>query len=181
MSKRVAAVMMLNEIHINKQFQRTPPRQEKLDKVRDFYEKHGKLDKPIKVNAQHYLIDGYTRYLIAKEIGLDFVDVVIYDNSNELDDIPKTEKEIFAEQNKDRLSAGENEYIVGIFPNNENRKEYVWINRKGIIVNVGDTVRVKCKRADGRIFTAPALCVRKFWSADEPEHRSITNVLKRAS
>lgn len=52
------------------------PKEWKLQRVRDRLGDKNKLDKPITIDQNNMLRDGYTRYLVAKELGMKFVPVI---------------------------------------------------------------------------------------------------------
>lgn len=62
--------LTIDVVKIPKGFAKHPPNEKKLQKVRDYYLKYGDLDKPIVITNTNKLVDGYTRYLVAKEFGL---------------------------------------------------------------------------------------------------------------
>lgn len=65
----------LSEIHAPEHFAKSTPRDWKIQRVKDRLGAKKKLDKPITINQEHYIVDGYTRYLVAKEIGIRYVPV----------------------------------------------------------------------------------------------------------
>lgn len=63
-----------NKIRISQNFLENPPRPEKLiDKMLRFSRESELAD--IIVNEDFYLIDGYCSYLIAKQVGIDFITI----------------------------------------------------------------------------------------------------------
>jgi transcriptional regulator with XRE-family HTH domain/cold shock CspA family protein len=65
----------LSEIIIPDQFVKAYPGREKIEAIISSYRKHGKFDNPIKVIKQIILVDGYKRYVVAKELGLTEIEV----------------------------------------------------------------------------------------------------------
>ena len=57
----------LSDIIIPSHMKATPPREEKMNKVRAFYKKNHRIDKPIILNKDNLLLDGYVRYLVLLE------------------------------------------------------------------------------------------------------------------
>lgn len=66
----------LNKIVISPQMQESTPREWKLERVRKRLGDKKRLDKPITVDSDCVLLDGYTRYLVAKEIGMKYVPII---------------------------------------------------------------------------------------------------------
>lgn len=62
--------MKISDIKVPYIFLNSPPNSHKIKKCKDYYYKYGKLDKPITINKNGILIDGYVRYVVAKELGL---------------------------------------------------------------------------------------------------------------
>lgn len=69
-------VIPLSEIKIPKSYFESAPSVDKLTYAREFYETYGFIDQPILLNNNGYLFDGYIRYLVAKERGLEKVPVI---------------------------------------------------------------------------------------------------------
>lgn len=65
----------LSEIYVPEYFAKSTPRDWKIQRVKDRLGAKKKLDKPITINQDHYIVDGYTRYLVAKEIGMRYAPV----------------------------------------------------------------------------------------------------------
>lgn len=61
------ATIKLSEIKIQESFLQTRPKESKMQYYRDFYEMTGKQAKPIVINKNNVLLDGYIQYLILKE------------------------------------------------------------------------------------------------------------------
>lgn len=106
--------ILLEDIIIPESFLKTKPKKEKMDRVRKYVEQYNEFDKPV-VLHKGILIDGYVRYLVAKELGL---------------------KEIPCAKEFDR-------YITG--KHKGNNKEYIWKVPKGFNIEVGDKVIVNIK------------------------------------
>lgn len=66
------------------------PSQDKIDAVIDYYNQHGKLDKPISVSCKgdkYWLEDKYLRYYVAKKMGLKEIPAKIgTEKQNKIDD-----------------------------------------------------------------------------------------------
>ena len=63
----------IKDIIISDEFMYSNPRSTKMERARDYYERTGEFDKPIIVAEDGTLVDGYIRYLIAREKGLKYV------------------------------------------------------------------------------------------------------------
>ena len=57
----------LSDIIVPGHMKATPPREAKMNKVRAFYNKNHCIDKPIILNKDNLLLDGYVRYLVLLE------------------------------------------------------------------------------------------------------------------
>lgn len=66
----------LNKIKILNDFKKTPPKEYKIQDAIQNYKIKGKFDKPITINKDKVLIDGYARYLAAVSLGLKQVEVI---------------------------------------------------------------------------------------------------------
>lgn len=65
-----AVVMVdISDIFISEAFRKSPPRQEKIDKNIAYYKEHSTIDEPLKLLQDNRLVDGYARYVAAKECG----------------------------------------------------------------------------------------------------------------
>ncbi len=53
---------------------------EKYNNIKEFYEKYGCFQKPIVVNNNNYLFDGFTQMVYARDIGLKTVPAIILEN-----------------------------------------------------------------------------------------------------
>jgi len=74
-------ILPIGSITIPEEFLRTQPKPEKVEAAKAFYTKYGYLDKPIALNKDHLLTDKYARYVAAKELGLNFLPVKIYEGT----------------------------------------------------------------------------------------------------
>ena len=116
--------MQLTDIKIPNSFLKTQPNDTKLMACAKYYNKFGQLDKPITVNGNGYLVDGYVRYLVAKSMGM---------------------KEV-----PTKLIAEERIYVMG--RHKDVGKKYWWVVKKKDEVNfinhinVGDKIIVNTKK-----------------------------------
>lgn len=76
MNKNVVMVD-ISEIIISNAFRDSSPRQEKINRRKEYYRQNGTIDTPIKITDKGLLVDGYTRYIAAKECGADLVPCVV--------------------------------------------------------------------------------------------------------
>ena len=53
---------------------------EKYKNIKEFYEKYGCFQKPIVVNSNNYLFDGFTQMVYARDIGLKTVPAIVIEN-----------------------------------------------------------------------------------------------------
>ena len=106
----------ISDVKILDSFRKSVPKNFKLERIKDYVNVYNNIDEPITLTEDGVLIDGYTRYLVAKELNIKTVPYIVAQSK------PK------------------NKYIVGKFKNNS--KSYVWRVRKKIDVNVGDKVLV---------------------------------------
>lgn len=62
--------MRITDIKVPSIFLNTPPNSKKIKKCKDYYNEHGEFDKPITISKNGILVDGYARYVAAKELGV---------------------------------------------------------------------------------------------------------------
>lgn len=67
----------LSDIIINEPFASSKPKISKINKIRKYYSEYGYVDKPITVNYNNILLDGYLRYLVLKENDVKYVNAKI--------------------------------------------------------------------------------------------------------
>lgn len=115
--------MKLKDIKVSKKFRRHPPSQSKIEAAKKYYEEHGHLDKPIVLDHNNEIVDGYARFKMLEKLGLEEVD----------------------DANENNLSWRETEYVFGHHPEDPDKKTYVWrLIRNGYEVLVNDMVPVRC-------------------------------------
>lgn len=74
-------VVPIEEVVVGRRFQ--TPSQKKIDEIIDYYERYGKLDKPVIVSCsgdKYLLQDKYLRYYVAKKIGLKRIPIKMNEN-----------------------------------------------------------------------------------------------------
>lgn len=111
--------MKLSEIKIQKRFLETKPREEKLKACRDYMDECHQQSKPVVLDENNLLVDGYVQYLVLKERGIEEVDVKIVKGfwrcKRGEDSIPKYRTEMTT-------------YLYCVFKhkNGSYSKQYVW-------------------------------------------------------
>ena len=71
---REGEIIKIDNIKISKKFQK--PKSEKLKARKEYYKKHKYFRSTIILNNKNYLLDGYTTYLLAKEMKFDYITVL---------------------------------------------------------------------------------------------------------
>lgn len=72
---RILGMEKLNKIIIQEKFKEHSPRWTKMLDKQAFYIEHGKYEQPIVINKNNILVDGYTTYLLAKQLGRKYMPV----------------------------------------------------------------------------------------------------------
>lgn len=148
--------MKISDIKISPEFAFHPPYRKKIDKKRDRMYVSGKQNKPIVINDNGLLIDGYATLLAMIELGYTECRCIYqkhYGNyeKNELLNYRHTPTT----------------YIYGIHPDSKEKKTYIWRvpskSRESIYKEVlpGDTVLVNTKHGN------KAVVVTKIETLDE--------------
>lgn len=134
---RLEGVNMNKKIDISKvvvpiEFMQTVPAAHKIDKVKEYYKSNGKLDKPIMLSKNNVLVDGYIRYIVAKENGLSEIEYIVQSPKNKSDNQSDNRRMVIT-------------LIVGKFSDND--KEYIWRLpfKKDMNVEIGDMAIVNVK------------------------------------
>lgn len=146
----------VNEIVIPKAFSQSTPNPIKVDAIREYVERLHKIDSPVVLDGE-VLVDGYIRYLVAVEKGLDEVPCV-----QALDCRGSNLKK------KTVVS-----YVTGKFKHSE--KEYTWKNVMNIPVKEGDKILVESNnKVTGT--NKGIVIVTKVFQSDNPyllRHKSV--------
>lgn len=118
--------MKVSEIKIPKGFSESTPNSAKLNKARNYYLANHKIDKPIKVDKQGVLVDGYISYLVLMEF--------------------EPESEVYCKVT-DSYRTNRTVYVYGKHPNSKIDKEYLWRMpaKSDYIPRVGEALLVKTK------------------------------------
>lgn len=125
----------LDEINIPKSFLESKPSEIKIKKYKNKWEKYNKQPKPLIVDENNVLIDGYVQYLILKELRYKEGNYLVMHES-------KKEKSSY----RDTVTT----YIFGKHPNSNCTKEFIWRVPKSWTwfaqnVQVGDSILCQTK------------------------------------
>ena len=147
--------VLISDIIIPDEFMDTTPKNSKVERIREYFNTYNTIDEPITISYSNVLMDGYIRYLIAKENNMQSIPCIISDKNFR----PKRPCK----------------YIVGKF---DNGSEYIWKIRNKLDVNVGDKVLVANK--NGR---AVVSVVKVFYSNDRNKlrHKPVLLIVRRAN
>ena len=151
----------ISDIIIPEEFKNSQPSEEKMAKVRKYIAEHGNLDEPV-ILIGNRLIDGYIRYLVAIEVGME---EVWFKRINWKRFKPQVKKE------------SPMKYIVGKFENCE--KEYTWKNKRNIPIEIGDKVLVRSKIPYEKGNFAVVVTVVDVFESDNPKLLKHKKVLKK--
>lgn len=130
----------LSEIKVTNAFENTTPNPGKVQRYREYYNENGKQSKPILLDYNNVLRDGYIQYLILKENGVEEAIIIRKKKYKRLHDrkvVPSYRK-------------SETTYIFGTHPNSNCTKEFCWRVPKSWgkwadNIEVGDTVLCQTK------------------------------------
>lgn len=67
-------IVKISNIKIPKKFSK--PKFKKITKRKEYFEKYGYFRSTIILNNKNYLVDGYTTYLLAKEMKFDYITIL---------------------------------------------------------------------------------------------------------
>ncbi|MCI8620607.1 MAG: hypothetical protein HFJ50_01995 [Clostridia bacterium] len=73
--KRILGIERLDKIVVSMAFKEHPPKESKMISRENYYIVYHKFKVPIVITNKYDLIDGYTSYLIAKQLGKKYVKV----------------------------------------------------------------------------------------------------------
>lgn len=132
--------LSLSRIKISEDFKRTPPKREKLEECKSYWDTFGRQDRYIVLDNRNELIDGYAQYLVLKELGVPKCKTITYFGKRDTYD------------NKWRRIDG-SIYVWGRHIGEQaNDKDYVWRMPKRYIASgtykkwkVGDKILVQTK------------------------------------
>lgn len=133
-------VMKLKDIKITSAFENTVPSSYKIEKHREYWNTNHRQLKPITVDRNNVLRDGYIQYLILKENGVEEATIVRKKKYKKL----KERKIIPSYRNSNTT------YIFGTHPNSNCVKEFCWRvpaswGNWADNIEIGDTVLCQTK------------------------------------
>lgn len=76
--KRV--MMNISDIKVSSAFGNSTPKEDKLNRCRQFYIDNGRLDRDIIINERGYIVDGYVGLIVLKEAGVTEAEICMRDN-----------------------------------------------------------------------------------------------------
>lgn len=135
------AVVKLSKIKIQESFLQSPPKETKMQHYRKLYEANREQTKPIVVNKNNVLLDGYIQYLILKENDIKEARVITLKRVKTI----KPPKYITTPTT----------YVYGVHLGSTNNKQYMWRvpnswDSGGDSLQVGDIIscntKYGCKR-----------------------------------
>lgn len=147
--------VLISDIIIPDEFTKTTPNISKVQRIRKYFNVYNTIDEPITISSSNVLMDGYIRYLIAKENNMQLIPCVVSDENF--------------------TSKRPCKYIVGKF---DNGSEYIWKIRNKLDVNAGDKVLVANKNK-----SAVVSVVKVFCSNDKNglRHKPVLQIVQRAN
>lgn len=147
--------VLISDIIIPDEFTKTTPKNSKIERIREYFNAYNTIDKPVTISSSNILMDGYIRYLIAKEKNIQSIPCIISDKNF----TPKRPCK----------------YIVGSF---DNGLEYIWKIRNKLDVNVGDKVLVANKNGSAVVNVVKVFCSN---DKDKLRHKPVLQIVQRAN
>lgn len=132
----------LSDIKIKEKFANTTPSEEKMCECREFWRYEGKQDRPIVLDSNGYLIDGYVMYLTLMEHKEKYAEVIFKKKHNKkYEKLPKV---------KPTYKNTPTTYVFGVHPNSNCTKEFCWRvpaswGKWADNIEIGDTVLCQTK------------------------------------
>lgn len=111
----------LSEIKITSAFENTTPNPEKVQRCREYYTENQKQSKPILLDYNNVLIDGYCMYLILMEHKEEYAEVKISHCMKK-----RWERKNVKDWVATRYRENPTTYIYGVHPNSKDTKTYMW-------------------------------------------------------
>ena len=106
----------LSEIKITSAFENTTPNPEKVQRCREYYAENQKQSKPILLDYNNALRDGYIQYLVLKENGIEEATIMRKKKYKRLKEYKSTPS----------YKNSNTTYIFGVHPNSNCTKEFCW-------------------------------------------------------
>ena len=130
----------LSEIKITNAFENTTPNTEKVQRCREYYKENQKQLKPILLDYNNVLRDGYIQYLILKENGIEEATIMRKKKYKKLKEYKPTPS----------YKNSNTTYIFGVHPNSNCTKEFCWRvpaswSNWAENVEIGDTILCQTK------------------------------------
>lgn len=147
--------VLISDIIIPDEFTKTTPNISKVQRIREYFNVYNTIDEPVTISSSNVLMDGYIRYLIAKEYNMQSILCVISDKNF-----------------KSKIPV---KYIVGKF---DNGSEYIWKIRNKLDVNVGDKVLVANKNGSAVVAVVKVFCSN---DKDKLRHKPVLQIVQRAN
>lgn len=149
--------MLLSDIKVTSAFADSVPKEEKMNKCRNYWIAHNKQDRYLVVNQDGYLMDGYIQYLVLKENNIEYAKVKI---SNRINNNYHDKRTYDSETPRYNYRTEPTAYVYGIHPREVERKERVWRVPKSWMsfaenVRVGDSIKCRVKHG-----VAPVIVTR---------------------
>lgn len=147
--------ILISNIIIPDEFTKTTPKNSKVESIREYFNVYNTIDEPVTISPSNVLMDGYIRYLIAKENNMQLIPCVVSDK-------------YFTPKRPCK-------YIVGKF---NNGSEYIWKIRNKLDVNVGDKVIVANKNRSAVVTVVKVFCSN---DKDKLRHKPVLQIVQRAN
>lgn len=135
-------MIKLSDIKIKESFANSTPSEKKINECREFWRYEGEQDRPIVLDSNGYLIDGYVMYLILMEHKEKYAKVAYKKKHNmQYEKLPKT---------KPTYKNTPTTYIFGMHSNSNCAKEFCWRvpaswGKWANNIEVGDTILCQTK------------------------------------
>jgi ParB-like chromosome segregation protein Spo0J len=69
-SKEKFEILDINDIFIPSKYSSTKVSEEKISRIKNYYIENKQIDKPVVLRRKYYLVDGYARYVVARQLNL---------------------------------------------------------------------------------------------------------------
>lgn len=116
--------MRLDNIKIKDSFAASNPKQKKLLKCKEHWDKNHTQDRYLVVDHNYTLIDGYIQYLVLKDVGIDIAEIKISDKK--MKKWKEKQKKRTSKIEKYNYKTCSTLYVFGVHLHSESAKERVW-------------------------------------------------------